>query len=52
MSRCKACNKVLTDLELGLLQKNKEPEDLCLLCLSIVYEEEDSDECGVEDDDQ
>lgn len=49
MSRCKACDAVLTDGELAMTNnKTGEPEDLCFQCLGqamdcVVEEEEDTD---------
>lgn len=52
MSRCVACNKVLSDIELSLMKRNNTPEDMCLICLACAFEDddEDSEECGVDDE--
>ena len=49
MSRCKACNAELSDIELTLTNdKTGEPEDLCFICLgsaldAALEQEEDAE---------
>lgn len=49
MSRCKACNKKLTAVELDLTKDDGSPEDLCLDCLSDIIDECDFNFDGYED---
>ena len=39
MSRCKACNEIMTDFELEQTNESSgQPEDLCLKCLGVANE--------------
>jgi len=51
--RCRACNDILSELELALVRKDGSSEDMCLECLSVVFDsnddEDNSDDCDLED---